>query len=134
MKDYSCGLVHERARESVAASGDVSAAIRLARLVAAWRETEMRTHRSGSRKSARVFNGADVHQRGESTDTRHCHQQTANRIRPNLLQHRLIKDGDLLAQLPPRGKQRAHDQSDFGCAFEQGFDLPVKSETPTGAG
>jgi len=27
----------------------------------------MRTHRSRSRKPARVFNGADVHQRGEST-------------------------------------------------------------------
>src|SRR3954468_13713043 len=68
MKDYSCCLVHERAREPVTASGDVSTAIRLARLVAAWGETEVRTHRSRSRKSARVFNGADVHQRGESTD------------------------------------------------------------------
>src|SRR3954466_3672811 len=104
MKDHNCGFVHQRARETVAASGDVSTAIRLARLVAAWRETEMRTHRSRSRKSARGFNGADVHQRRESTDTRHRHQQTANRIRPDLLQHRLIKDGDLLAQVPPRRK------------------------------
>src|SRR3954451_2505207 len=80
MKDHNCSLVHERARKTVAASGDVSTAIRLARLVAAWRETEMRTHRSRSRKSARVFNGADVHQRGESTDPRHRHQQTADRI------------------------------------------------------
>src|SRR3954453_22293078 len=100
MKDHNCGLVHERARETVAASGDVSAAIRLTRLVAAWRETEVRTHRPRSRKAARVFNGADVHQRGESTNTRHRHQQTANRIRLDLLQHRFIKDGDLLAQLP----------------------------------
>ena len=119
MKDHNCCLVHERARETVAASGDVSTAIRLARLVAAWRETEVRAHRSRSRKSARVFNGADVHQRGQSTDTRHRHQQTANRIRPDLLQHRFIKDGDLLAQLPPRRKQGAHDQGDFGSAFEQ---------------
>ena len=104
MKDHSCCLVHERARETVAASGDVSTAVRFARLVAARRETEVRTHRSRSRKPARVFNGADVHQRGESADPRHCHQQTASRIRPDLLQHRLIKDGDLLAQLPSRGK------------------------------
>src|SRR3954454_7371590 len=68
MKDYSCCLVHERARESVAASGDVSTAIRLARLVTAWRETEIRTHRARSRKPARIFHGADAHQRGESTD------------------------------------------------------------------
>src|SRR5215213_12035212 len=112
MQDYSCCLVHERARETVAASGDVSAAIRLTRLVPAWRETEVRTHRSGSRKSARVFNSADVHQRGESADTRHRHQQTANRIRSDLLQHRFVKDGDLLAQLPPRRKEGAHNQSD----------------------
>src|SRR5215217_4556333 len=98
MQDHKCCLVHERARETVAASGDVSTAIRLARLVAAWRETEMRTHRSRSRKSARVFNRADVHQGGEGTDTRHRHQQTANGVRSNLLQHRFIKDGDLLAQ------------------------------------
>src|SRR5215213_3036924 len=102
MKDHSCGLVHERARETVAASGDVSTAIRLARLVAAGRETEVRTHRSRSRKPARVFNSGDVHQRGERTDTWHCHQQTANWIRPDLLQHRLIEYGDLLAQLSPR--------------------------------
>src|SRR3954452_22123796 len=68
MQDHNCGLVHERARETVAASGDVSTAIRFARLVAAWRETEMRTHRSRSRKPARVFNGADVHQRGLPRD------------------------------------------------------------------
>src|SRR3954447_6422891 len=104
MKDHNCGFVHERARKTVAASGDVSTAIRLARLVAAWRETKVCTYRSRSRKPARVFNGADVHQRGERTDTRHRHQQTANWIRPDLLQHRLIKDGDLLAQLPPRRK------------------------------
>src|SRR6476620_2795976 len=133
MKDHNCCLVHERARETVAASGDVSTAIRLARLVAAWRKTEVRTHRSRSRKPARVFNGADVHQRGESTDTRHRHQQTADRIRPDLLQHRLVKDGDLLAQLPPRRKEGAHDQSNFGSAFKKCFDLPVKSETPAGA-
>src|SRR5919206_3835611 len=123
MKDHSCCLVHECARESIAASGDVSTAIRLARLVAAWGEAEMRTHRSRSRKSVRVFNSADVHQRGEGTDTRHCHQQTANRICPDLLQHRFIKDSDLLAQLPPRCKQGTHDQSDFGSAFEKCFDL-----------
>src|SRR5215207_2638449 len=102
MKDHNGGLVHERACETVATSGDVSAAIRLARLVAAWRETTVRTHRSRSRKSAGVFDGADVHQRRESTDTWHRHQQTASRIRPDLLQHHLVKDGDLLAQLPPR--------------------------------
>src|SRR3954470_3648818 len=55
MQDHNCGLVHERARETVAASRDVSTAIRLARLVAAGRETEMRTHRSRSRKTARGF-------------------------------------------------------------------------------
>ena len=133
MKNHNCGFVHERARESVTASGDVSAAIRLARLVAAWRETEMRTHRSRSRKPARVFNSADVHQRGESTNPGHRHQQTADRIRPDLLQHRLVKDGDLLAQLPPRRKEGAQDQSNFGSAFKKCFDLPVKSETPAGA-
>ena len=53
MKDHHRGLVHERARETVATPGDVSAAIGLAGLVAAWRETEVRTHRSRSRKSAR---------------------------------------------------------------------------------
>src|ERR1044071_6019784 len=99
MKDHDGGLVHERACETIAASGDVSTAIRLARLVPAWRKTEVRTHCSRSSKSARVFNSADVHQRGESTDAGHCHQQTANRIRPDLVQHRLIKDRDLLAQL-----------------------------------
>src|SRR6185436_17568640 len=31
-------------------------------------------------------------------------------------------------------EQRAHDQADFGSAFEQRFDPPIKSETPTGAG
>src|SRR4051794_13459896 len=104
MQDYSCCLVHERARETVAASGDVSAAIRLTRLVTAGRETEGRTPPPGSRKTARGFYTADGPQRGGGTDTRHRHQQTTNRVRPDLLQHRFIKDGDLLSQLPPRRK------------------------------
>src|SRR5438067_5404065 len=134
MKDHHRGLVHERARESVATPGDASAAIGLAGLVAAWRETEVRTHRSRSRKSAGVFNSADIHQGGERTDARHRHQKTADRVRPNPLLHRLIEDCDLLAQLPPSGEQRAHDQADFGSAFEQRLDAPIKSEPPTGAG
>src|SRR3954466_9703459 len=76
MKDHSCCLVHERARASVAVSGDLSTAIRLARLVTASRETEIRTHRSRSRNPARVFNDADAHQRGESKDEREVTKAT----------------------------------------------------------
>ena len=47
---------------------------------------------------------------------------------------RLIEDCDLLAQLSPGGEQRPHDQADFGSAFEQRLDPPIKSEPPTGAG
>src|SRR5258708_22495440 len=55
-------------------------------------------------------------------------------VRPDPSLHRLIEDCDLLAQLPPSGEQRAHDQADFGSAFEQRLDPPIKSEPPTGAG
>src|SRR5215471_5832061 len=58
----------------------------------------------------------------------------ADRICPDPLLHRLIKGGDLLAQLSPSGKQRAHDQADFGSAFEQRLYRPIKSEPPTTAG
>src|SRR4051812_17791017 len=95
MKDHNCGLVHERARETVAASGDVSTAIRLARLVAAGRETEGRTHRSRSRKTARGFNSADVHQRGESTHTRYDEQPTTNRMRLHRLEHHDVHSVEL---------------------------------------
>src|SRR6266851_984986 len=134
MKDHDRRLMHEPACETVTAPGDVSAAIGLARLVAAWRETGVRTHRSRSRKSAGVFNCADVHQGGERPYARHRHQKTAERVRPDPLLHRLIEDCDLLAQLPPSGEQRAHDEADFRSALEQRLDPPIKSEPPTGAG
>jgi hypothetical protein len=44
------------------------------------------------------------------------------------LLHRLIKDRDLLAQLPPGGKQRTHNQGDIGSALKQRFDPLIKSE------
>jgi len=56
-----------------------------------------------------------------------------DRIHPDLLLHRLIKDRDLLAQLPPGGEQRTHDQGDIGSAVEQRFDPMIKSEPPDGA-
>src|SRR5215472_9748386 len=134
MTDHNRGFVHKRACKAIAAPGDVSAAIGLARLVAAWRESEVRTHRSRSGKSTRVFNRADVHQGRECTDTRYRHEKAADRIHPDLLLHRLIEDRDLLAQLPPGDKQRTHDQGDIGSVVEQRFDPLIKSEPPSGAG
>src|SRR5215471_10772661 len=134
MTDHNRRFVHERAREAIAAPGDVSVAIGLAGLVAAWREPKVRTHRSRSGKSTGVFNRADVHQRRKCTDTRYRHQKTADRIHPDLLLHRLIKDRDLLAQVPPGDKQWTHDHGDVGSAVEQRFDLLIKSEPPSGAG
>lgn len=102
--------------------------------MAARRETEVRSHRSRSRKSAGIFHRADIRQGGECPDARHRHQKAANRVRSDLSLHRLIEDRDLFAQVPPGGEQRAHNQADFGSTFEQRFDLAIKSEPATGAG
>src|ERR1700746_2905157 len=127
MKNDKRRLVHERSREGVAASGDASTSVGLSRLVATWRETKMRPHRSRSRKSTRIFNCADVNQGREGTDARDRHQKTADRIRSDLLPHCLIENSDLLTQLAPGGEQRTHDRTDFGRALEKRFDLPIKS-------
>ena len=108
IKDYSCGFVHERACEAITASGDAPSAIGLTRLVTARREPEVCTHRSRSGEATGIFNGADVHQRRECTDTRHRHEKPADRIHLDLLSYRLIESRYLLAQLPPGNKQWAH--------------------------
>src|SRR5580692_118983 len=76
---------------------------------------------------------ATTHQRGESTDARHRHEQTADRIRSDPLPHRLVEDGNLLPQLSPGGEERTHNQGNLGSAFKQGLDLPIKSKPATGA-
>src|SRR3954471_23284315 len=114
MKDHNCGLVHERARETVAASGDVSTAIRLARLVAAGRETEVRTHRSRSRKPAPGFNGADVHQRGESTNAGDRHEPPRDGVGLGTPGNLTIQLLELLFQSVERSDQHLQDPA---CAL-----------------
>src|SRR5215469_4795018 len=114
MENHNRRLVHERARENVAASRDASTSVGFPRLVTSWREAEMRPYRSRSRKAAGILNCADVNQGRERADARHCHQKMAGWIRFDLSAHCFVEHGDLLTQLSPSSKQRPHDQTKVG--------------------
>src|SRR5262249_52270998 len=95
-----CGLVEHCAQQGVATFGHPAVIVDLARLIALWRQADMRAARPGMDRAVRLIDRRAVGQRYDRTDPWGSHQPSAYRVIANRVEQHLVQDGELLAHDP----------------------------------
>src|SRR5215831_18977065 len=92
-----CGFVEHCAKQGIATFGHPAVIVDLTRLVALWRQADMRADRPGMDKALRLIDCRAVGQRYHGADPWGSHQPSAHRVIANRVEQHLVQDGELLA-------------------------------------
>lgn len=97
---------------------DPSHPVDLAELVLARCETEVRADGTGTSEASGQIDGSSEGERDERSDTRHCHEATADGIFASKADKQVIKLSEPLSECSANDQERLHDHHQFGIAGE----------------
>src|SRR6516162_5360089 len=113
-KQCMCCLVEHRAQQGIATFGHAAFIVGLARLVALWRQADMRADRPGTDETLRLAARRTISQRYHCANPWGGRQPPAHRVAADRIQQHLVQDGELLAHDPADAEQRLDDRGQPG--------------------